>query len=259
MTVETTICKRCKQECPRRGPVQKYCVPCSEISDLARKTKWAREHPQKRSPEAIQKIKRNREYEQQNLIKKGLELNNKSKSNITWFSDGEPDLLRFVRIAVPFSWNYSKNRLWSMNRRGGHVFIRREIVSTKNALIAIIKDASKSVKFFYGKVWVDIFVQKPNNTGDAINVLDTIADCIKKAIGIDDRYFSIRRLDWEIVKTDPKIFIGIGQEIETPHFVCSYCGRHLPELYKAKHKRICLECTGKSFPTPVDDPPPDCF
>jgi hypothetical protein len=115
-----------------------------------------------------------------------------------------------------------------------------------------LKNAMRGGESFYrGKVWLDILVQKPNNRGDAVNLLDSICDVVKEAIGIDDRYFSIRRLDWEIVKKDPLIYIGIGQEISEHHFCCTYCGRMVPESEKSAHKRTCKNCR---FGTPIQKP-----
>ncbi len=122
------------------------------------------------------------------------------------------------------------------------MYIRKEIAKTKDDLIFQIKCAIGDRKFHKGKVWIDLLVEKPNNKGDAINVLDTICDCIKIAIGIDDRYFSIRRLDWDIIKTDPKIFIGIGQEITEENFACTYCGLLKSIKQISSNRRTCLDC-----------------
>ena len=110
-----------------------------------------------------------------------------------------------------------------------------------------LREATKGIMVYRNKVWIDIFVQKPDHRGDAINFLDLIADAIKEAIGIDDRWFSIRRIDWQIVKEKPRIFIGIGQD-EQDLFdakICSYCGRILPEKCFGKSKRECRECTSE--------------
>lgn len=53
---------------------------------------------------------------------------------------------------------------------------------------------------------------KPDHRLDAINFLDGIADGVKDAIGIDDRYFSAT-IDWSIDKQNPRIEVFIRQWI----------------------------------------------
>jgi len=87
---------------------------------------------------------------------------------------------------------------------------------------------AQPVHFFHNKVWVDIFAEKPDQrSGDAINLLDRVADSIKRAIGVDDRWYSVRRIDWSIVKENPRIYIGMGQVDRWDGQVCSHCGRIL--------------------------------
>lgn len=107
------------------------------------------------------------------------------------------------------------------------------------------------------RVWLDILVQKPNQRGDAVNFVDLICDAAKSAIGIDDRWFSIRRLDWQIVKDDPKIYIGIGQEDVPAVQACSSCGRLLPFSEFHKNTRLqngvsrnCKECSSARVKSP---------
>jgi uncharacterized Zn-finger protein len=109
----------------------------------------------------------------------------------------------------------------------------------------MLESAISGKKIYRNKVWIDIFVQKPDHRGDAINFVDLIADAIKVAIGIDDRWFSIRRVDWQIVKENPRIFIGIGQQDLFDSKICSYCGRILPEKNFSKSGRECRECTSQ--------------
>jgi hypothetical protein len=232
-------CKECGIETARRAPVQKYCLPCSDKRDIMRKTKWAKEHPQKVDPV---KLAARREAKDARVRERGEIISHENRSNITWMATNEPDIQRVVRTAFPFTWGFSKNRIYSLGPKYGHVFIREEGRQLRHAVGLQIKRAMGDMKFYKGKVWLDIMVQKPDNKGDAVNVVDTICDIVKHAIGIDDRYFSIRRLDWEIVKTKPMIFIGIGQEIGSDHFVCAYCGRHLPLKRISAQRRTCLDC-----------------
>jgi hypothetical protein len=77
-------------------------------------------------------------------------------------------------------------------------------------------------------VWIDLFLfKKPTQQIDAINVVDTVCDAIKIGIGVDDVWFSIRRLDWSVVRDNPIMWIGIGQDTNIEHRICSTCKRYL--------------------------------
>lgn len=156
-----------------------------------------------------------------------------------------------LRIRVPFSYALSKNAVWSMAQGGGHVFMRKKASQARSVVRDTLASAlsESGIAPVEAKVFIDIFVQKPNHKGDAINVIDSVCDGIKDALGVDDRWFSIRGLDWEVVKTDPMIIIGVGQEAREHHRVCSACGRIMPLDAFGKRSgmrlgssRECLEC-----------------
>jgi len=235
---ESIICRRCSQPAIKTGTIQKYCKKCSRILDAERKTKWAKNNPLKRTSE---ENKSSREKAKSKNIQRGLANNKPTVENITHFTD--VDLQWLIKIAIPFSYSASKNHLWATNKNG-HIYRRAESNTLQEQIVLMLKPALIGKKIYRNKVWIDIFVQKPDHRGDAINVLDLIADALKEAIGIDDRWFSIRRLDWQIVKENPRIFIGIGQD-ELDLFdskICSYCGRILPEESFGKSRRECQEC-----------------
>src|SRR6185369_15395721 len=151
-------------------------------------------------------------------------------------------------VAIPFSYAASKNHIYGMTRRG-HKYLRKEAVAFQQELEFKIKAALRDTKVAHNKVWIDILVQKSNHRGDAVNVLDLVCDAAKRAVGVDDRWFSIRRLDWQITKTDPKIFVGVSQDSDIDCQVCSYCGRILPLDSFCKDRdaklgvsRECKEC-----------------
>lgn len=153
---------------------------------------------------------------------------------------------RMIRVAVPFDRRFSKNALWSMSSKG-HVYMRQEIREVRDRLIAELARAGGP--WFEGKVWIDIFVEKPNARSDAINVIDLVCDAVKIAINVDDRWFCIRRLDWSVVKEEPRIIVGVGQSVTEHHRICSYCGRELTldHFHRDKQNRLgrgreCLEC-----------------
>lgn len=151
-------------------------------------------------------------------------------------------------FAIPFTLNTSKNRRWS-NNGGGVTYLTRSVREFERGLIGRIRLAVKDISIKQAKVWISIFVQKPNHRSDAVNTVDTICDAVKKAIEVDDRWFSIDRVDWEIKKKDPQIYIRIAQEAREDMLVCSYCGEicTLDRFNKNKHgplgrSRVCRQC-----------------
>lgn len=59
-------------------------------------------------------------------------------------------------------------------------------------------------------------------------MLDVICDAVKVGIGVDDRWFCVRRLDWAIVKLNPTITVGVSQSVTEHHRACHLCGAIRP-------------------------------
>lgn len=166
-------------------------------------------------------------------------------------ADEEPDLSWVIRVSLPFDYSYSKNAAWRMVKIG-HVYLTDQARVFRAALADTIRTSLErsGQVVVQGKLWLDILVQKPNHTGDAVNVVDAVCDAVKVAVGLDDRWYSIRRLDWQVIKENPRLIVGIGQDIESGHRVCSSCGRVLPfEMFNRNKStrdgmsRECKECT----------------
>ncbi len=227
-------CADCGVQAPKTGPTQKYCRPCSEKRDLARKKLWVRENP----PSAEQALRNADEAGRRKELSKvaGATSNRTAASNIAWYEDDGPDLLWNVRAAVPFTYAASKNHIYTMCRTG-HVALRREARQIRQAIVLSLRQGLHCIRVAHNKVWIDILVQKPNHKGDAVNVVDLVCDAVKEAVGIDDRWFSIRRLDWEIVKSNPRLFVGVGQDSDIDCQICSYCGQIKPFSEFNRHKR----------------------
>lgn len=235
-------CELCGVAAERTGTKQSYCKECSEKRDLERKRLWARDNGQTPNPETV----RRRNVARRELAKEvAKSAQDGFAEDVAWDASGVVDLLWFVRVSVPFTYNISKNAIYSMTRRG-HVFLRKNHHGARNAIALAIKQALKGRRIVQNKVWIDLYVQKPNHKGDAINVVDAVCDAIKVVAGIDDRWFCIRRLDWQVAKHEPKIFIGVGQNSEIDSQVCSVCGAIKPfsEFGRRTHNKngIAREC-----------------
>lgn len=239
------ICMVCGKDTPKttRG-IQKYCPTCSQQKDLERKKEWNRKNKKYDPSQA----KKKRETKKSIAIETGAEISRQEKKSIFWIDDVDDTVNTQIRVAVPFMYGFSKNATWSYSRKG-HVFLRKEQKQLRNLLISKILESSHDINWYEDKVWIDIFVQKPNHRGDAINVVDAVCDAVKEAIDVDDRWFSIKKLDWQITKEEPMLYVGIGQNQEGHKRICSLCGRimTLDKFYKDKSDKLgvsreCKEC-----------------
>ncbi|MED3732536.1 hypothetical protein [Geobacillus stearothermophilus] len=235
MSEKQIQCHMCNSLITRKSPTQKFCKSCSKKKEKQRKRNWA-----KKTKYHSEYARRMRANNKQVAAEKGKEINKRNKQSIFWEWETEGAKASTIfKTAIPFSNFYSKNSITTNDQMGVKKRIkqRREIV---NGLTAILRRKTSGIDFYEDKVWIDIFIQKPNHRFDAINFIDFICDAIKEAINVDDRWFCIRRVDWEIVKDDPKIFIGISQAQEGHKRVCSRCGRILPldMFWKDKSDRM---------------------
>lgn len=245
MNIPSVTCADCGANEPRRGPSHRYCVDCSSKRQRERQSRWARENPV--GPAQSVRNKAHSKKRREASRECGKRTSRENCESIAWPASESPDLAWIIRVNEPFSFNLSKNAIWRNNGRG-HVYMRKEARVARTRLTESVREAAKNIDVKQRKLWIDIFVQMPNHRGDATNVVDTVCDAIKDAVGIDDRWFAIRKLDWQIVKDDPRIFVGIGQEDGPEIQACSLCGQLLPFSAFTKHKRakngIGRECKG---------------
>lgn len=238
-------CADCGATVLRNGATQRYCRPCSAERDVARKRAWTerrRGEPRARRPYRELKSR---------TVEAGAERSLESRIEMGWSVNDMVDCHKKVRVAVPFDYAASKNAIWRVGR-GGHVYARQEATAARDALALKLSSASRGMTWCQGKVWIDVFAEKPNHRGDAVNVIDMVCDAVKDAIGVDDRWFSIARLDWSIVKRSPRLVVGIGQEVMEDHQICSHCGRALAlaashftrsSSNKSGFSRACRDCS----------------
>lgn len=244
--MQTLACADCRTEVQRRGPTQKYCESCSAKRDLRRKRLWSRSHSP--SPAQIARNVEGARYRKERSREAGLAVNCQSKQSLQSYSEHVPELLWTVRVAVPFTYAASKNHIYALCVNS-HVALRRESRAKRAEITLTLRAALAGRRVAHNKLWIDILVQKPNHRGDAVNVVDLVCDAVKDAVPVDDRWFSIRRLDWEIAKEQPQLIIGIGQESDKNCQVCSYCGqiKEFAEFNRSKHRplgfgRECRDC-----------------
>ncbi len=238
----TMACTQCGEETPRRHPLQRYCPKCSEERNKVRQKNYSLRRGQA-------DFERGLGEQRAKWQTRGIELSKTERLSLLRSLPEPPNLHWYNRIAVPFTWSGSKNHIFSSTGRG-HTFMRdesryyRALITEK--ILASVKDPSIIKQ---NKLWIDIFVQKPTHRGDAANFLDLVCDAIKDAIPLDDRWYSVRSIDWQITKHEPMIYIGLGQEEVDDVQACSCCGRLLTfeNFQKNRHAkagvgRVCKDC-----------------
>jgi Holliday junction resolvase RusA-like endonuclease len=114
-----------------------------------------------------------------------------------------------LSVAIPFDWGWSKNKMWKQKRGGGY-YMNPDTTDLYNFLFYKIRSSKIPSFKAKEKIYISIYAELENHRGDALNLVDTICDAVKQAILVDDRWFAIKSLDWEIKKSG-KIFIDIEQ------------------------------------------------
>jgi len=241
------ICAECDQPCPRTGPTQRYCEACADRRAIACKAKWYEANGSK--PRPREAVRQTQVRKRSGLMEAGRAISVGERWSLDMVFPDEADFAWVRRFEVPFTYAFSKNHSASIAAEG-HRFLRKETCGAREAVTNIVRLAIQGADVLPGKLYLDILVLKPNHYGDAINVLDHLSDAIKIAVGLDDRWFCVARIDWQIIKVDPVILIGIGQKHTEPVHVCAYCGRLLPydrfhvrKRSKTGIDRQCKDCT----------------
>ena len=205
--IRQTGCADCGAAIEAVGYGVALCRPCAAQRKKAASLRYRRAHPT--LPEV------SREQSARTIagaIEAGRSISATQREGVAWLPNEEIDLRWIVRVAVPFTYGMSKNRMlnWTKSQKP---HLAAEFRGMRDALrdhFALSFAGPDAPKIVQAKLWLDIFVQKPDNRGDAVNVVDLVCDAVKAAIGLDDRWYSIRRLDWQITKADPMLYVGIG-------------------------------------------------
>lgn len=244
MTLKAIICRQCNGVAPKTGPRQFYCAPCSDARHKERQAAYSRTtKPKARAAaHAAVVVDAAREAGAEASVAAArtmLDIGLDKRFKPRWY----------VRIKVPNVGSASKNHIFGLAGERGHLFKRQESKALQATIAAEVALAVRSLRVANNKVWIDLLVQKKNHKSDAINVVDLVCDGIKQGLGVDDRWFSISRLDWEIVKTEPQIFIGVFQEAAEDAQACSNCGKIAPHSAFSRssgstsgYHRVCREC-----------------
>lgn len=226
------ICRLCEKPFVAMWARQIYCAPCQEV---------------RKSTLRLQGIKRTDEAK--TAAYQAVAISSSKQKKVLAGAFEPPSCAWQVSFKVPFTNSASKNRRWAQMAGGRGVFIPADVLNYTSLICAETRSALRDQKVYENKVWLSFFVQKPDHKSDAVNIVDTFCDAIKTVIGVDDRWFSIATLDWEIKKHEPCVFVRIGQEDCFDARACSHCGEILPIEHFHSNKgdrlgrgRECREC-----------------
>lgn len=109
-------------------------------------------------------------------------------------------------VCVTLRWlaGVSKNARWK--RAARWVYLSPDAQAWQDEAVLLLRQAMRGQRFDpQRKLWIGIHVQKRDHRSDAINVVDAVADAVKLAAGVDDRWYAVATLDWSIVRTVPPV------------------------------------------------------
>jgi hypothetical protein len=211
------VCTVCGRTVIKRSSNQKYCNTCSDKKDGERKMQWA-----EKNKEGVARTMKKHTSSVRPFLLEARKERSAAEASLTWMQDDKfiQNFDLMFSFKIPFDRNLSKNSLWRTGKHG-HTYLRQEARNLKETIGDIV--ARSGIKWRTNKLYLKILVQKPDMRGDAINFIDTIADGVKLGVHLDDNWFSIAGVDWEICKDNPQVVIGLYQE-DKDLIYCSNCG-----------------------------------
>ena len=147
---------------------------------------------------------------------------------------------------VPFDWHWSKNRIW-LAKAGSYARRMNPLArDRRDTLAALLLPELRGAGVVVAPLWLRIHCALPDHRGDALNVLDLVADAVQQATGLDDRWYQLAGLTWELAHEHPELQVWIGQEATED------AKRPRPSRRK---KPVSRETPRESLPPPVPETP----
>lgn len=244
-------CKNCGEEFKPNSGSHRYCDDCRlVVSQWIKKSAKSRRKPKDPVKSAYYtSINRAR------MLDVSRKANAAERESACVDMSTSPSLAWVVRVSVPFTYAASKNSRHGYGAK--KVWTNKDSRQFRDSLALAMRAALRGsgTPVVNGKLWVEIFVQKPDHRGDAVNVIDVVCDAIQDATGLNDRWYSLKRVDWQVVKNNPMLIVGVGQEHTEPRDLCSYCGLEKPATdfvtsgAKRSKARLCASCRKPKWST----------
>lgn len=247
----SAICRKCEVVFERRSYVHVFCDSCAEWRGRYKKARWQKEQDEKFGSSARQQP--SSEVRARQLRKKEAcsEIGLKNAKGETALPD-RSNAVKAIRIDFPNDGYLSKNSLINIGMVSGkpYPYVRKDIKKRKEVIGFLIRSQLRSFCWPRSKTFIDIMVQKHMVGTDAINVVDTVCDAIKIGLEVDDEWFCIGMLDWEVVKKDPKVFVQVSTYSTEHQRVCGFCWQIKPYAQFGKHSQNifgisnqCISCS----------------
>ncbi len=122
-----------------------------------------------------------------------------------------PELAWRVHASVPLDWGWADNRIWAARYHSYGRRLTDEAEVRRGALAAAMITALHGRRVVVAPLWLRIHCLIPNHRGDAINVLKLAADAVQVATGLDDRWYHLSGLSWELMPDKPELRVWVGQ------------------------------------------------
>jgi hypothetical protein len=188
---------------------------------------------------------------EENRIAAGEIRNRQTRRGDTWIPPMFLHPVWQIRISLPFDPSkHSKNQGFRIGRKGqgGKAFIIRTdgTHGGKNELAELIAQSIVDIDAMpvQAPLWIGIFLQKRNWQADAVNILDIASDAMQLATGVNDRWYCVSNIDWEMTVDRPMLHLHACQFKNEDHDTCSYCSSIVPTrlLRVTSKRRICRGC-----------------
>lgn len=127
-----------------------------------------------------------------------------------------------ARVVVPYDAGFSDNRV--VRRGRGRTYTSAAARIRKATLVDALRAELEGQHIAHNRLWLGIVVFMEDHRGDALNVLKLVADAAKVATGLDDRWFTVRGIEWGISKDRPRLVVWVGQDQMADVSVCGLCG-----------------------------------
>jgi len=135
-----------------------------------------------------------------------------------------------VAVVLRYDAGWSKNRIWQNDPRGGHGrHLTTWARARRDELAGILRPELARVPLVHHRLWLWLHVSKPDHRSDALNCLDLVADAVQEAAGLDDRWFGLGHLGWDVRPGHGVLRLWCGQEAgAVDSNICGRCGDILP-------------------------------
>ena len=134
-----------------------------------------------------------------------------------------------VAVAISYDAGWSENRMWRNDSTGPGRHLTPWARVRRSELVEVLRPELAAVSIVHHRLWLWLHVSKPDHRGDALNAIKLVSDAVQEAAGLDDRWFGLGHLGWDVRPGRGVLRLWCGQEAgAVDSNVCGRCGDVLP-------------------------------